>query len=182
MDLPNKDTAETIEHLATAIGILLGGLWAFWKWSLSEFLRRRRESPAFYGKISGSSIFIGNNREVLTVVCEWENTSVVSLTVNTKETRFMVYEIPDDTLPGPIGPRLSNWPEKFVRRPLEHWPSTYFEAGTKSDLRAHFLFEVGRHYVIACRLEALTKPGEDKMVWVREFVWQSAHKAPLAGA
>ena len=174
MELPSKDTTEVVKNLITAGGIILGGIWAFWRWSLSEYIRRRRELPSFDGEMSARSANFKDGKEVLTVGCKWRNVGVVPLKVNTQATCFTLFDIPDGTQNGPIGPRLKNLRELFVRRPWEHWPGAILEPATNSELQAHFLVERGGTYVVSCRLEALTKPGALKQVWVREIVWKSA--------
>ena len=173
MELPGKDTADVIESLVTAVAIVVGGAWAFWKWSLSEFLRKQREIPSFDGEIAVRSIRLNDEKEAVTVYCKWRNCGSVHLDVNTKETRFTVYELPEAIPLGPFGPRLQNIPERYVRRPWEHWPSAVLEPETTSEIQAHFILSVGRAYVFACRLEAKSKPAADKQVWVRELVWKS---------
>ena len=180
MDLPTKEAAETIESLVTTVGIVAAGIWAFWRWSLSEFLRRRREIPSFDGTISAESVAVNERQEVITVTCTWRNAGTVPLNVNTKETRITAYLIPRDTPLGPIGPRLENLSELYVRRPWEHWPSTVLEPGTTSAIQAHFLVEARCPYVFACRLEAVAC-GKRKQVWVRELVWKSSALRDASG-
>ena len=169
--LPSKDDAETFQHLVTAVGVILAGAWAFWRWSLSEFLRRRREIPSFDGEISAFSVPVGERRVLLSVSCKWRNVGAVALPVNTKATSFTLYTVPNETPLGPVGPRMGNLRELFVRYPWEHWPGAILEPGTSSDFQAQFLVEAGRPYVVSCRLEAVTKPRSLKQVWVRELVW-----------
>jgi hypothetical protein len=97
MELPSKDTAETIQSLVTSLGIFVAGVWAFWRWSLSEFLRRRGEIPSFDGTISAESVAVNEQQEVITVICHWRNVGTVPLDVNTKETRITAYLIPKQT-------------------------------------------------------------------------------------
>jgi len=182
MDLPNKDTAGLIKDLATVAGIVIGGAWAFWRWSLSEYLRHRREIPAFEGELTARIVPEQAGRVVLTAVCKWKNVSAIPLRVNTKETRFTVFEIPPDTPLGPVGPRLNNLPPKFVRKPWELWPEAVLEPGTNSELQAHFVMEAGRMYIIACRLEAVQVSKKTKQVWTRELVWNGAKQEMVANA
>jgi hypothetical protein len=173
MDLPSKVTAETIQALVTSLGIVLTGAWAFWRWSLSEYLRQKREMPSFEGEMFARAVPHTEKQVVLTVSCKWRNMSAVPLNVNTQATKFTVFEVPNGTPLGPIGPRLGNLQERYVRKPWEHWPSAVLEPHTCSELQAHFLVEGNRPYVLACRLEADTKPNSSKQVWVRELVWIS---------
>lgn len=174
-ELPSKDQAAAIQSLVTSVGIVVGGGWAFWRWSLSEFLRRRSEIPSFDGAISAESIAVNEKQEVITVVCKWRNAGLVPLSVNTSETRVTAYLIPEQTELGPIGPRLNNLKELYVRKPWEHWPTTILEPGTTSEIQVHFLVEARCPYVFSCRLEAVSKPrSTTKQVWVRELVWRSS--------
>ena len=180
MELPSKDTSEIIANLATAAGIVLCGAWAFWKWSLSEYLRRRKEIPSFDGEIAARGVSIAPRTEAVTVSCRWRNCGSVPLDVNTQETRVSVYSLPDTAALGPIGPRLKNIPEVCVRRPWEHWPRAILEPDTTSEIQAHFVLGSGQAYVFACRLEAVAKNGDDKQVWVRELIWKSAAPVTVA--
>ena len=177
MELPSKDATETVKNVATAVALVVGGIWAFWKWSLSAYLRHRREMPSFEGEMTARVLSDASlskaNHAILTVTCKWKNVSAIPLNVNTKETRFTVFEIPPETPPGPVGPRLNNLKECFVRRPWEHWPSTILEPGTNSEVHAHFVVEEDKTYIIACRLEAVQAPKKQKQVWVRELVWSA---------
>src|SRR5882672_9660086 len=130
MDLPSKETAETIQALVTSVAVIIGGVWAFWRWSLSEYLRRKREIPSFEGQLSHAVAPVDERRVVLSLSCRWKNVGVVPLPVNTKETRFALYSIPEELPLGPVGPRMNNLTEVHIRRPWEHWPSAVLEPGT----------------------------------------------------
>jgi hypothetical protein len=173
MDLFTKEGSEVAKNLATSGGLILGGAWAFWRWTLSEYLRMRKEIPSFDGELVARGADFSEEFEVLTASCKWRNVGVVPLPVNTQATRFTIHEVVEGTPEGPIGPRLQNMREVFVRRPWEHWASAILEPGTNSELQAHFLLARGGTYVVSCRLEAATRPGKDKQVWVREVVWHS---------
>lgn len=116
MDLPSKDTAEAFQALVTSVAIVVGGAWAFWRWSLSEYLRRKREIPSFEGQLSHAVTELDTQRVVLSLSCRWKNVGVVPLPVNTKETRFALYAVPDPLPLGPLGPRLNNLTELYVRK------------------------------------------------------------------
>jgi hypothetical protein len=178
MNFPSKDTAEIAQAVVTSVALVVGGLWAFWRWSLSEYLRRKREIPSFEGVLSHSIAVLDDRRVVVSLNCRWKNVGVVPLPVNTQETRFSIYGIPDASPLGPIGPRMKNLTELHVRRPWEHWPGAVLEPGTNSDLQAHFLLEAGHTFVAMCRLEAKTPASAQKQVWVREVVFQS-RSAPV---
>jgi hypothetical protein len=182
MNLPDKDTAGVLQDLATVAGIIIGGAWAFWRWSLSEYLRHRREMPAFEGELSARAVPEGQGRLVLTASCKWKNVSAIPLRVNTKETKFRVFEIPPGLPLGPIAPRLRHLDEKYVRAPWEHWDGAVLEPGTNSELQAHFLVDAGRTYVIACGLEAVQVSKDVKQVWTRELVWRGVGAEEKAGA
>jgi hypothetical protein len=173
MELPSQATATIIKDLATALALVVGGLWAFWRWSLGEYLRKLREMPSFEGELSARVLSSDDGQVILTASCKWKNVGVIPLNVNTQETRFTVCEIPAGTALGPIGPRLGNLSVKFILKPWQHWSSAILEAGTNSELHAHFLVEPDRTYVIACRLEAIQRPKKDKQVWVRELIWST---------
>ncbi len=174
MEFPSKETAETIQALLTAAALLVGGGWAFWRWSVSESLRRRREIPSFEGQMSYSVLRRFDGRAIVSLNCRWKNMGVAPLPVNTKETRFALYSLPDELQPGPIGPRMNNLVEMHVRRPWEHWPAAVLEPGTNSELQAHFLVEADQVYVAMCRLEAVSHPKKLKQVWTRELVVKSS--------
>jgi hypothetical protein len=182
MELPSKDTAETIQALTTAAGIILAGGWAFWRWSLSEYLRRRREIPSFEGEMFARAVPLTQGLVVLTVSCRWKNTSPVPLDVNTEMTGFTVYKVPETAALGAIGPRLGNVDALYTRHSWKHWPTTVLEPHTCSEIQAHFVVEDKSAYVLVCRLEAVTKEGESKRVWARELVWtpdQITHDAEV---
>jgi hypothetical protein len=177
MDALSKDGAAIIKDLATVAALVIGGAWAFWRWSLSEYIRRRSEMPSFEGEITAYTVKAQQGRVTLSVSCKWKSLGGLPLDVNTQETRFTVYRIPDDLPPGPIGPRLKNLPELYVRRPWEHWPAAVLEPGTNSQLQAHFLVEPEQTLVVACRLEALHLRRKQKQVWVRELVCHTSAAA-----
>jgi len=179
MELAPKDIAETVQAVVTTVALVVGGLWAFWRWSLSEYFRRKREIPSFEGLLTYSVAAIDDKRVVVSLNCRWKNVGVVPLAVNTQETRFAIYSIPDSCPVGAIGPRMQNLTEIHVRRPWEHWPSAVLEPGTNSDLQAHFLLEAGNILVAMCRLEANTPKGTMKQVWAREVVFQSTANSAL---
>lgn len=169
--------SEIARNLVTAVGIVLGGFWAFWKWSLSEFIRRRTEIPSMDGDISYRAIPHKPGELILSVSCKWRNASNLPIEVNTQATSFWVFEVPEGSKHGPIGPRMGNLNQVYERLPWEHWPSAVLEPGTNSELQAHFLVKAGNTYIVSCRLEAITKPEKPKQVWVRELVCTTTDEA-----
>lgn len=181
MDLPTKDTVETIQSITTSVGIVFAGAWAFWRWSLAEYLRRRREMPSFDGVMSASNIPTNDTRIVLSVSCVWRNVSSIPLDVNTQATQFRLFEVPHWMDTGPIAPRMENLELVFERSPWSHWPGAVLEPGTNSELQAHFLVEANKCFIIECRLEARTKSRKIKQVWVRELVWNTESPPMVIG-
>jgi hypothetical protein len=177
MDMPTTETASSIQALVTSAGIILGGLWAFWRWSLSEYLRHRREIPSFEGDMTAGSVCMENGCVLVSVSCKWKNMSAVPLSVNTARTRVTVFDVPDSTQPGAVSPRLNNVVERHVRCPWEHWSDVVLEPHTCSELQAHFLVEEVGTYLLACRLEAVSKKNNPVQVWVRELIWRPDRSA-----
>ncbi|GAA5217371.1 hypothetical protein ACFSJ3_18020 [Corallincola platygyrae] len=171
MEWPTLDQAKIIRELATAIGIVLGGAWAFWKWSLSEYFRHRHDMPSFDGEMSWSVAPYSKNQNILSVSCVWRNVGPIALPVNTQETRFTVYKLPETSENIAINTRHGNLVVYADNKPWQHWPEAVLEPATNSQLQSHFILEKGLSYIIVCRLEAVTKPGENKQVWTRDLSW-----------
>ena len=166
---PNE--AKVIKELVTAFGILFGGGWAFWKWSLSEYFRHRHDIPSFDGEISCKVAPYSANQNILSVSCIWRNVGPIALSVNTQETIFTVYKLPTDSLNGAVKTRYGSLDIYSDNKPWEHWPEAVLEPSTSSELQSHFILESGITYIIICRLVAVTRKLENRQVWVRETVW-----------
>lgn len=165
----STNTAEAIQAIVTSVGILFTGAWVFWKWSLSEFIRKRREIPSFDGDMHVKEYSSKTELKIISVSCVWRNVGSVPLAINSKTTRYRIFRIPETLGVGAFGPRMDNLEELHVRYPWEHWSDVILEPGTGSELQAHFLVEPHEPLLIECRLEGLKKKGQ---VWVREIIFE----------
>lgn len=171
MDWLTPNEAKIIKELVTSFGILFGGGWAFWKWSLSEYFRHRHDIPSFDGEISCKVIPYSSNQNILSISCVWRNVGRIALLVNTRETRFTIYKLPHESSNCPVNIRHGLLEVYLENKPWEHWPEAILEPSTNSEIQSHFILESGITYVIVCRLVAVTKQNENKQIWVRELVW-----------
>ncbi|HEX7678140.1 MAG TPA: hypothetical protein VF713_08460, partial [Thermoanaerobaculia bacterium] len=69
----DAQTAAMLRDCVTAAGIALGGLWALWRWTWGERLRRKREMAAPDGQLNVADVDMGVGRSAATLNALWRN-------------------------------------------------------------------------------------------------------------
>lgn len=151
-----------------SIGVIIGGVWLLFKWIHKQTLRRKKDLPALTGEIT-NEIVRKDNKSLLNIIAEWNNTSPQPIYIDVKNTRFDVYIMKADMEPGPFEIKKDLGEPIFRYYPLEDMGKFIFEPLTKSQLRANFILENGNLYFV--RLKVYWNPekhGHSIFAWTRE--------------
>ncbi|TAJ52580.1 MAG: hypothetical protein EPN60_02650 [Nevskiaceae bacterium] len=167
------DWSELIRNYATAIGIVVGGGWAFWKWGYSEWAGAKKNRASLDGQLSCSSVPLPGSAALVTVQAHWCNRGSFPVPIDPKETKVLVFKLPTQLQEGPFEPSSGFGPPLFDQRPFSSYDEFELEPKTESSLRAHFVLESDCTYFFRWELQ---KQDDGKashvFTWSKEIVWQ----------
>ena len=164
--------SDLVKNYITAIGIGLGGAWAFWKWGYTEWQESRKNRASLDGQISARAERLANGHLVVTVVGQWNNRGYFPIPIDTRQSRVLVYRLPDTLPPGPLDPDADFGRPLFEQYPFKNFASFELEPKTESFLRAHFVLELESKYFFRWRLYKLKEPDSNyEFFWSKELVW-----------
>jgi hypothetical protein len=159
--------SEVFKNWAQTVAIVVGGLWAVWKWGVAEFLRHRREIPALDGRLYANTAVRENGMTVATVEALWRNRGVLPVKLDTHETRVEIYALAKHLDEGPVRPSGVGMELRFDVRPLEKMEKFTLEPKTESRLQEHFNLKSNHTYLIRWVL----RQRRSKNFWQKELLW-----------
>ncbi len=171
--MSNDDLSIVVRNYVIAAGIGLGGLWAFWKWSFSEWLRQRKNMPAVDGDLSADSVALNDEKIVLSLSALWRNRGDHPVYIDHEATRIDVYKIDEDIGEGAFEPKTSLGEPIFQSRPHHDFEAFVLEPRTESLLKTHYILLTGEVYLFRWKLYRNRKHGDVLYAWTKELV----HKA-----
>lgn len=159
-------------NYTTAIGLILGGLFAAWKWGVAEILRQRTEhqreideNPDLEGSIDASVAQTATGGYVLTIDSKWQNQGDRNIFLNTKETTLTLH--PVDLENTELSYVIDADSEPIVTDMLlQHLRGLRIGARTSYLIRRYFYVVGSGDYLIRIRLVRHEKTPDG-----RPFVW-----------
>jgi hypothetical protein len=162
-----------IEGAITSAAIVVGGLWAGWKWGYGEALRRRRELPDLDGTLSGAAVALAVGKVCLTLQSVWHNPGPGPIRVCPDHSFVEQYEL---AINPPLGSfRIADCPgmTKIATVP---WRYRAFIMGpqTESVVTEHFVISAGQVYAFNWQIcMGLVPSGDRHPRCHRELIWGS---------
>jgi len=166
--------SSVIKNYVTSSAIVLGGFWAFWKWSFSEWLRKRKEMAAVDGELIIESQTQVGEKIVLSLNAMWCNKSSHPVSIDQKSTQVDVFLISKELKEGVVDPGVDLGNPVIVFKPFEHLRGYYLEPNTDSLIKTHFALNRGEVYLFRWRLYNDSNEN-DKLVsfWIKELIYKT---------
>jgi hypothetical protein len=164
-----------IESAVTSAAIIIGGLWAGWKWGYGEALRKRRELPDLDGILTATWVPLPGGKAYLTLRAAWRNPGPGPIRVCPEHSFVEQYELETDP---PLGSfRVAGYPglKKVATVP---WPHRGYVMGpqTESVLTEHFVVAEGSVYAFTWQIcqGRLSRRDQHHARCDRELIWSSS--------
>lgn len=165
--------SELIRNYVTAIGIAVGGGWAFWKWGYSDWAGAKRNRASLDGQLSAIGVRLSDASVLVTIQALWCNRGAFSIPIDTQESRVLVFKLPSSLPHGPFEPEIGLGQALYVQKPFERLDSFELEPKTESSLRAHFVLQEGETYFFRWELQqSKRRKSISIFFWSKELVWQ----------
>jgi hypothetical protein len=122
--------ATTIKDWLTSAAIVSGGLWALWRFSHSEWLRRRGEVPSLEGSSVGPEVLaIDDDRVIVSLRWSWRNTGTVPVYIDSESSFVVVHRLPGEVDGLFLDPRQNEGDLQVdgVHHPLRGYKPYFFE-------------------------------------------------------
>jgi hypothetical protein len=158
-----------IKDWIPSIGVIVAGTWILFKWLYEEKLRQKKEMPSLDGKLTITSIPLGENKKLLTVEALWNNRSPLPVYMDFPKCRIEIYTIPPDlklpngglTLKTDLGDPLICY---YFLLPVVTY-NYFLEPNTESIIINHFVLQPGV-YGIRMVLQSYKK----EEIWWKEII------------
>jgi hypothetical protein len=164
-----------VKDLVTAAGLILGGIWAGWKWGYGETLRKRREMPSPDGVLSATAVQLRNGTTAVTLNALWRNRGALPIELCSTHSGVEAFKLNEAA---PIGTlRLekgSNVTPFEVSKPS--WTNYIMEPNTDSVMREHFVLNNGVVYAFKwtiCLGSSLPNHKKSHFACTRELIWRA---------
>jgi len=140
--VPEPQLSTIIKDYATAVALLAGGAWAYWRFRYDQALRRNREMAQPDGVLTVHWVDAGaGDRVIVTLEGLWRNRGPLMIELCAEHSYVKVFHVGSTP---PIGPLHLD--EPFLEIPP--WWSTYvLEPNTESLLQEHITLGRGQVYV-----------------------------------
>jgi hypothetical protein len=163
-----------IESAVTSAAIVVGGLWAGWKWGYGETLRKRRELPDLDGTLTATSVPLPGGKAYLTLQAVWRNPGPGPIMVRPDHSFVEQYELGTDP---PLGSfRVAGHPG-LTKISTAPWRYRGYAMGplTESVLTEHFVVPAGSVYAFTWQICQGRQPRgrRDHALCDRELIWSS---------
>lgn len=158
--------SEVFKNYVTAIAIIIGGLWAFYKWSFSEWLRHKKEMPAIDGFLDIKIVASSTKSSYVTLIAIWKNRSPLPFTVNVKTSGIDIFRIPKDIGIGVIECSDTLCEPLISNKPYRDKSSLTLEPMTECVLQSHYHLENGNTYLFRWQLF-----GSECYLWTKSLLY-----------
>ena len=158
-----------IKEWIPSIGVIIAGLWIFFKWLYEEKLRQKKEMPSLDGKLTAVVIPLGKYKKLITIEALWNNRSPLPIYMDLNKCKIDIYEISDNlkletpslTLKSDLGQPICSY--KFLLNMVE--VDYFFEPNTQSTIINHFVLANG---VYGIRM--ILHSGLKGQMWWKEII------------
>lgn len=158
-----------IKDWIPSIGVIVAGLWVFFKWLHDENLRRKEDTPSLDGKLTATYISIEENKTLVTIEALWNNRSPLPIYMDINKCKIDIYEIPHNlnlenqclTLKSDLGDPICS--DKFLLHMVE--VNYYFEPNSESTIINHFILANGIYGI-----RMVLHSGKKGQMWWKEII------------
>lgn len=132
-------------EIVQALVLLLGGLFAIWRWGFDEWRTRRREIPVLDGRLE-VEIHDAGRKRLAHIRSIWRHKGTIPIYANQKRTCIKFYEIGQGAKSGPVD--YNALTPAFLVYPILHWDFCVFEPKTKSEIDGFAYLDAGKIYLV----------------------------------
>jgi hypothetical protein len=160
------DTINIIRDWITSGAVVVGGLWALWKFGYSERRQRKKEMPAITGHANAKVVKSMGDNAFVDFRSRWKNHSPMPVTIDPEKISVEVYSIKVADKPG-----FMNIPDELDKPehsscPFQGYRELVLEPGTDSVFKAYATLERERVYLV--RWTVTEKASNDPYFWDTE--------------
>jgi hypothetical protein len=91
-----SDWTAEMYNIVTSAALIIGGVWAGYKWGYTEWQRKRREDPDLDGTLTASSVSLPADKAYLTLQAAWRNPGPLPVWMCPEHSFVEQYELPGD--------------------------------------------------------------------------------------
>ena len=166
-----------IKDYATAAALILGGIWALWKWGYGERLRHNREMASLDGTLTTSSVNLDDGKTAVTLHAIWRNRGPLPIQLCPQHTVVKVFQISRLSVPNRLTLKDgSGVPLLLSAKP--DWNVYIMEPNTDSIMHEHFILDSRSLYGFKWTICLVpgSIPGQhaaSHLVCTRELIWRA---------
>ncbi len=176
-----SDLSAELNHYVTSAALIIGGLWAGYKWGYTEWQRNRREQPDLDGTLTASSVPLPAGKAYLTLQAAWRNPGPLPIRMCPEDSFVEQFELSGDPPPGSL--RLAGWPgAKSISKVPVTWPAYTMGPQTVSIMTEHFVVTAGPIYAftwVIC-MGAFSRKNQHHSWCSRDLIWASPQATSAA--
>jgi hypothetical protein len=183
-----SDWTAEMDNIVTSAALIIGGIWAGYRWGYTEWQRKRREQPDLDGTLTASSVPLPGGKAYLTLQAAWRNPGPLPIWMCPEHSFVEQYALPGD--PPAVGFRLEHvvllgdplagslkldgcpGAARISRIPLT-WPKYKMGPNTVSNIIQPFVVTAGSVYVfnwVIC-LGAISRKNQNHSWCNRDLIW-----------
>ncbi len=165
-----------VKDIVTSAAVMLGGVWAAWKWGYGETLRRRREMPSPDGTLTATSVPIDDTTTAVTLNAIWRNRGPLPIELCAAHSVVEAFKLSNSLPKGNLILLAGKEIESIaVVKPM--WNVYVLEPNTDSVITEHFVLD--RNYVYGFKwticvgqLRRYRTRSTSHFICTRELLWR----------
>jgi hypothetical protein len=181
--MPASGWAAEMDDIVTSVALIIGGIWAGYRWGYTEWQRKRREQLDLDGTLTALSVPLPAGKAYLTLQAAWNNPGPLPITMCTEGSYVEQKTLPENPLAGSLSPADCKGAVTISRIPLTERGYTVYKMGpqTVSIMTVHFVIEAGAIYLFTWKicLGAISRKNrnhrephsEDDSYCSRDLIW-----------
>jgi hypothetical protein len=145
------------------IGILVGGIWIFFKWYHGEKLRKQKERTAVDGELIYQSFSLSEDKYILIFNAHWDNKSPLPFKADTHNSGLDIFKINNNIPLGGLDLRVNKETlgDAVVEvRPFQKLKSLVIEPNAQANFQHMAVLEKGYIYLARYKLYRATDKGK----------------------
>lgn len=162
---------EFIKIWLPSIGVIIAAIWVLFKWIYEQKLRKNKEMPALSGEIKTEFVDYEEDKYILCIKTEWNNSSPQPIYVDTTKSRIDIFEINSLNTLGYFEVKKDLGEPIYRAFPLIDMGTFIFEPSKNNQVRGNFLLKRGTIYYIRIKIYIDGKfHGINNYAWTHEQI------------
>jgi hypothetical protein len=154
-----------------SIGVIIAAFWVLFQWLYEQKLRKNKEMPALSGEITTEFTDYNEDKYILSIKTEWNNSSPLPIYVDTKKSRIDIFQINELQEYGYFEVKRDLGEPIYRAYPLNDMGTFIFEPSKNNQVRGNFLLKKGTIYYLRIKIYKDSKfHGEQSYAWTGEQI------------